>query len=97
MKSEYVRFRKTIGTVAFFEKSYKNTRTITDTVIDTIVSVTVSAFLCPFYQKWGVFLNFATHLWRLTPPCRGSAVCTEYLIPTYCAFHSLNDRYSLYY
>ena len=27
MKSEYVRFRKTIGTSALFEKSYKNTRT----------------------------------------------------------------------
>ena len=81
----------------FFKKSYKNTRTITDTVNDTIVSVTVSAFLCLFCGKQGVFLNFATHLWRLTPLWSGSAVCTEYLDPAYCAFHSLNDRYSLYY
>ena len=27
MKSEYVRFRKTIGMRALFQKSYKNTRT----------------------------------------------------------------------
>jgi len=27
MKSEYVKFRKTIGMSALFEKSYKNTRT----------------------------------------------------------------------
>ena len=27
MKSEYVRFRKTIGMSALFDKSYKNTRT----------------------------------------------------------------------
>ena len=80
----------------FFKKSYKNTRTITDTVIDTIVSVTVFAFLCLFCGKQGVFRNFATHLWHLTPPCSGSVVCTEYLDSTYCAFNSLNNRYSLY-
>ena len=81
---------------AFFEKSYKNTRTISDTVIDTIVSVTVSVFYALFSEKWGYFQNFATHLWKSTPPCCGSVVWSEGLIPTYCAFHSLNDRYSLF-
>ena len=42
---------KSIGMSAFFEKSHKNTRAITDTVIDTIVSVTVSAFLCYFSEN----------------------------------------------
>ena len=58
MKSEYVRFRKTIGMSALFEKSYKNTRTKTDTIIDTIVSVTASAFFRPFLWEIGRFSNF---------------------------------------
>ena len=81
---------------AFFEKSYKNTRTITDTVMDTNMSVTVSFFILVFTQKQGDFPNFATHLLQVLSSCCGFEVCPGCLIPTYCAFNSLNDRYSLY-
>ena len=70
--------------------------TITDTVIDTIVSVTVSAFLCSFYWKQGVFLNFATHFRLLFPWYCSLSRCADPVITTYCAFNSLNNRYSLY-
>ena len=81
---------------AFFEKSYKNTHTITDTVMDTNVSVTVSFFILVFSTKQGDFPNFATHLLQVLPSCCGFEVCPGCLIPTYRAFNSLNDRYWLY-
>ena len=70
--------------------------TITDTVMDTNVSVTVSFFIPIFTPKQGDFPNFATHLLQVLSSCCGFEVCPGCLIPTYCAFNSLNDRYSLY-
>ena len=70
--------------------------TITDTVMDTNVSVTVSFFIPIFTLKQGDFPNFATHLLQVLPSCCGFEVCPACLIPTCCAFHSLNNRYSLY-
>ena len=70
--------------------------TITGTVMDTNVSVTVSFFIPTFTPKQGNFPNFATYLLRVLPSCCGFEVCPACLIPTCCAFNSLNNRYSLY-
>ena len=64
--------------------------------MDTNVSVTVSFFIPIFTPKQGDFPNFATHLLQVLSSCCGFEVCPGCLIPTYCAFNSLNDRYSLY-
>ena len=69
--------------------------TITDTVMDTNVSVTVSFFIPIFTPKRGETPNFATHLLQVLPSCCGFVICTECLIPTYCGFNLLNNRYSL--
>ena len=52
-------------------------------------------FMPIFTPKQGDFPNFATHLLQVLPSCCGFEICTEYLIPTCCAFNSLNNRYSL--
>ena len=53
-------------------------------------------FISVFTPKQGDFPNFATHLLQVLSSCCGFVICPECLIPTYCAFNSINDRYSLY-